>query len=318
MHARQPVPELLVQLASLQAGVVSREQALGHGVLPNVLKRLVRTGSWERLSSGIYTLAPGRVSWEGLAWAGVLIGGDHTRLGGRAAWHLHGLADSPPDTISLLVPATRDAPQVQGPWAFKRERPGVRPARTVGSPPRLGVEDTLLDLLAEASHEEVVHLVTAAVQQRRTDARRLRAALSRRRLVPHRGLLTDLLAEVEAGVRSPLERSYLRDVERAHGLPVGRRQASRRNTETDVLYEDYGLLVELDGRLGHDGLGRFRDMRRDNVATTDGLATLRYGHRDVYGEPCAVAWQVADNLTLRGWTGLLTRCPRCRLVSDIA
>ena len=33
---------------------------------------------------------------------------------------------------------------------------------------------------------------------------------------------------------------------------------------TDVDYEEYGLLVELDGRRGHDGAGRFRDMNRDN------------------------------------------------------
>ena len=42
--------------------------------------------------------------------------------------------------------------------------------------------------------------------------------------------------------------------------------------------------------------GPFRDMRRDNSATTDGLATLRYGYRDVFGSPCEVAAQVAENL----------------------
>lgn len=46
---------------------------------------------------------------------------------------------------------------------------------------------------------------------------------------------------------------------------------------------DYGLLIELDGRIGHTGDGRFRDMRRDNAAATDGLATLRYGWHDVSG-----------------------------------
>ena len=42
-------------------------------------------------------------------------------------------------------------------------------------------------------------------------------------------------------------------------------------------------------------------MRRDNAATSDGLATLRYGSADVLGIPCEVALEVAHNLMLRGW-----------------
>ena len=112
-----------------------------------------------------------------------------------------------------------------------------------------------------------------------------------------------------------MEVRYLRDVERAHGLPDGRRQVRRRRTECDVWYEEYGLLVELDGRRGHEGGGAFRDMRRDNSATTDGLATLRYGYRDVFGSPCEVAAQVAENLARRGWPGPFGRCQRCRRVA---
>ncbi len=82
-----------------------------------------------------------------------------------------------------------------------------------------------------------------------------------------------------------------------------------------MLYEKYGLLVELDGRLGHEGMGRFRDMRRDNASTSDGLATLRYGKADVFGLPCEVAMEVAHNLVLRGWNGPPDRCDRCRNAS---
>jgi len=70
-------------------------------------------------------------------------------------------------------------------------------------------------------------------------------------------------------------------------------------------------VVELDGRLGHDGVGRFRDMRRDNHATVDGEVTLRYGSADVNGEPCLVARQVGEVLVLRGWRGEFRLCPSC-------
>ena len=87
-------------------------------------------------------------------------------------------------------------------------------------------------------------------------------------------------------------------------------------SEIDVLYEEFALIVELDGRRSHDDLGHFRDMRRDNRSTSDGLATLRYGQRDVFGTPCPVAWQVGHNLMMRGWLGPLRRCAHCRNVPD--
>ena len=77
-----------------------------------------------------------------------------------------------------------------------------------------------------------------------------------------------------------------------------------------MCYEEFGLLVELDGRLAHAGMGRFRDMRRDNRCTTDGLATLRYG--DVFGLPCEVALEVGVNLVRRGWAAGTARCDNCR------
>lgn len=119
---------------------------------------------------------------------------------------------------------------------------------------------------------------------------------------------------MDAGVRSPLELDYLRLVERAHGLPHGTGQVRRRRTEVEVVYEEYGLVVELDGRLGHSGLGAFRDRWRDKASTTDGLATLRYGLADAVDESCLVARRVAVNLHHRGWTGDLMHCGRCRLM----
>jgi hypothetical protein len=241
----------------------------------------------------------------------VLLGGDHARLAGRAAGHLQGLVEQPPDEIRVLVPYGCGVPLVSGPWSFRRERPGVR-GGSVGSPPRTKVDDTVLDLLAEASSaRQVEGWVTTAVQQRLTTAERLRRTADARRALPYRHLLVSLLGDVDAGVRSPLELDYLRDVERGHELPVGQRQQRQRGTEVDVCYEEQATLVELDGRVGHSGADRFRDMSRDNAAAVDGLLTLRFGHADVHDTPCEVAWQVAEVLVRRGWAGLPVACPRC-------
>ncbi|WP_375426247.1 hypothetical protein [uncultured Friedmanniella sp.] len=216
----------------------------------------------------------------------------------------------------MLVPL-HQVNRSRGCWQFRREREGVRDLRSPGSPPRTTVEDTVLDLCDEGSAEQVVGWVTTAVQTRRTTPAALRRALRRRLRIRHRKLVSDLLADVAVGAESPLEVRYLRDAERAHGLPRGQRQdSSTPEYSRDVVYHPYGLVVELDGRLGHTGMGRFRDMWRDNRTLLEGRPTLRYGTVDVVGSSCEVAVQVATALTRLGWTDPPTRCRRCFRVPD--
>jgi very-short-patch-repair endonuclease len=312
-----PALQALKPLADLQAGVVTREQASAHGVSPRVVARLLDEGHWRRLEPGLFLTADVEPSFEARAWAGTLLGGDDARVGGLAAARLHGLADEVPSLITVLVPHVRRPAPRRG-YEFVRERPHAR-RRSVGAPPRTTVEDTVLDLCSTALPEDVVGWVTLAVERRRTTSRRLRSALAGRVRHPRRELLEDLLADVAVGVRSPLELTYLRDVERAHGLQalVSRQLPSRTHKAVrDVCYTEFGVVVELDGRLGHTELGRFRDMDRDNEASLDGLLTLRFGATDLHGRPCAVAAKVVRALHQRGWTGLPTRCRRCRLVPD--
>lgn len=316
VYARQPIPEALARLALQQDGVVTREQAVAHGLCSAAITRLIREGFWTRLARGTYLTASTPPAWPALACAGVLIGGDAARLGGLAAAHLHGLTVDPPPAIEVLIPHGRSVPTASGPWRFQRERRHARQPRTVGLPARLTIEDTVLDLISDpdCSERDAVSWLAMAVQARRTTPKRILQAAEWRHFLPRRTLIDRTLAAVVAGARSPIEIDYLNLVERAHGLPQGRRQQSRRGTEVDVLYEEFVLLVELDGRLGHEGMGRFRDMRRDNASTSDGFATLRYGKADVFGVPCEVAREVGRNLMLRGWEGPGYPCQNCRNV----
>ena len=255
MHPRQEVPEALVRLAAAQSGVVSREQALSFGLGDSAIDRLLSQHIWCRLARGVYLTAAVPPSWLALAWTGLLIGGDSARLGGPAAAHQWGLTQTEPRPIQILVPAAGSTPRVNGPWYFRRERPGARQPASYGNPPRTTIEDTVLDLIddPDADPQAVVDWLTTAVQTRRTTPQRILKAASCRRFLRHRRLLEKLALDVAAGARSPLELDFLRLVERPHGLPVGHRQAARRGTEVDVVYKEYRLLIELDGRLGHDG-----------------------------------------------------------------
>ena len=317
MHPRREVSAALTRLAAQQAGLVTLQQALGLGLSRQTLRRLLRDDHWRRLATGLFSTVPVPPSWETLAWGGTLLGGPHARLGPEASGHLYGLVRKPPRPIDVLVPA--DAPvRVAGPWRFVRERDGVRPARSPGSPPRLTAECAVLDLANQRSAGDVAGLMTAAVQQRLTSPERVQRLLETRARQRHRQLIMGMLAEVAAGVESYLEMLYLRTVERPHGLPRGERQDPSGDLpyERDVKYDRYGLIVELDGKLGHDGEGRFRDMNRDNRHALRDELTLRFGYYDVSGRPCPVAFQVYLALVKRGYSQPFRRCRSCINVPD--
>jgi len=302
-------------LADSQAGVVSTSQAVSLGLTPDCLRRLTEQGHWQRVTRGICNLGVGEPTWLARAWSGILLGGTHARLGFAAAGHLWGLLDEAPEQIEVLVPADHQVSRRAG-WAFPRERPGVRPLRSRAEPARTTEVDTVVNLCTQADDAGVVDLITKAVRRRLVAAPELLRCVESRRRLANRATMIALLAEVGEGAESPLELTYLHDVEQAHGLPTAtRQQRSRSGREVrDALYEDYSTLVELDGQV--HALGKLRDMRRDNRALLDGLATLRYGWPDVTGSPCQVAFQVAAVLVTRGWTGLPTRCPRCEHATD--
>jgi hypothetical protein len=201
--------------------------------------------------------------------------------------------------------------------SFVKEQVYARPTQS-RTPPRLTVESTVLDLADVRDAGNVVEIVTTAVQRRLTTVKRLRQDLDARVRHRHRALLHDLLADVAAGAESPIELRYLRDVERPHGLPKGSRQQSRSGLPymTDVDYKEFGLIVELDGRAGHEGIGQFRDMHRDNRHVLVDATTLRFGHYDLGSRPCAAAFQVYCVLAGRGYLEMFIRCRNCIAVLD--
>jgi very-short-patch-repair endonuclease len=305
MIPRTQLPRTLLELAESQVWTLSRAQVLTHGPTDRVISRLLRT-QWWAIAPGVYSLRP-EPSWLGWCWAGLLVGGPGSSLGLAAAAHLHRLIGSPPDEILVWLPEDRQVRRRE-PWIFRR---GVRAA--TGSPPRTSIVRTVLDLAAVQPTDALVGVLAEAVGRRGVRPAEILAGLATLPRHPRRRLLTDLLADVHDGVRSPLELRYLQSVERALGLPVAERQASPSGRfEVDALYEDFGTVVELDGRTYHEGAARFRDYTRDNRHIEMGLATLRLGWADVVDRPCAVARQVAAVLTHHGWTGTPHDCARCR------
>jgi hypothetical protein len=185
-------------------------------------------------------------------------------------------------------------------------------------PPRTRVEETVLDLTQAArTFDDVCGWVTRAIARELTDETRLRAAMSLRPRLRWRADLHELIVAAATGDHSVLEFRYHRDVERAHGLPEPGRQVpfatpAGRRGRRDRVYEEYGVVVELDGRLAHPAENQWKDKARDNAAAAAGMQSLRYDWAQVKWQPCVTAAEVARVLRLHGWDGLPRLCsPGC-------
>jgi hypothetical protein len=244
-------------------------------------------------------------------WAAVLRAGDGAVLSHQTAAELHRLTDTRADAIYVTVPSTR---RVAARGLIIRISGRIGQAKQPNrSPPRTGVEETVLDLVeVSPSLDDVCGWITKACGRHLTTEEKLRAALANRKKMPWRDELNDVLAAAGDGIHSVLEYRYLRDVERAHGLPRSQHQVrvviDGKVVYRDVYYEEYQLAVELDGRLAHPEEERWRDRRRDNQAHARGVQTSRYGWREVYAEPCQTALLLAQILRRRGWPGIPKSC----------
>jgi hypothetical protein len=182
------------------------------------------------------------------------------------------------------------------------------------------VEETVLDLVEAAQDfDQAFSWISRAVGRGRTTVPLLAVAVAARKRMRWRAEITEALADVADGVHSLLERRYVIGVERAHGLPRATRQAKRRvtanatrTTYIDNLYEKFNACVEVDGKAAHPADRRWNDIRRDNVNTARGTATLRFGWPDVTQHRCRSAILLAATLREHGWTGVLRPCsPSC-------
>ena len=178
-------------------------------------------------------------------------------------------------------------------------------AQWMKSPPRVELEHALIDVAVSKSDPlEAFRVFADGCQTRQTSAGAVATVLRGRSRVRGKPLLLELLGDLESGACSVLEREYLGQVERRHGLPEGRRQmrasSDGRSVYRDVEYEDFALIVE------------------------QGALTVRLTYGQVFGSACVTAARIGLLLNQRGVhlpatgsTALGRRCPPGRPGSPV-
>jgi hypothetical protein len=309
------VSEILIA----QDGVISRSQVREAGAKDQDIRRRLARGEWTRIHPGVFVNHNGPPTWNQRAWAGVLYYAPAALEGPSAlhAYKVRGYRPQDDAPINVCVDRSRTIQRRVGIAVYQYARmPSL--CKMELSPPRQTLDHALLSVASRKKRLDAsVATLADGVQSGHTTSDRLRGALDERPKLRHRAILREVLTDVDSGVRSALEYRYLRDVERAHGLPVGERQEplvlGRKRGYPDVHYKDQNVLVHLDGRIGHtDSLDKWADFERDLAALiTSSLASVHVGWAQAL-DPCRLGWSLGALLQQRGWDGSPQSCgPMC-------
>ncbi|MEJ8279980.1 DUF559 domain-containing protein [Pseudonocardia spirodelae] len=272
----------LDHLLTGQAGVLSRAQAIAHGVPARTVARRVSSGAWRALHPGVYLVGGHRITDEVRVRAAWLWGGARSTVSGSAAAFWLGFRAEAPSQIVLAVPpvvqrARRDDVRLRRRDLDPLDRAAFRGVTVTG--PALTVLETAGTLRDGAA------FLDRALQQRWVSLPDLHAAYCRVAGTP--GIARSARLLVAAGDRadSGLERRLLRLLRRA-GIAGLVRAVAFGPWTIDLAIPSLRIAVEVDGWAWHSDPDRFRaDRRKQNALSTAGWTVLRFTWSDVYDSP---------------------------------
>lgn len=310
-----PSPSAIEALLLDQNGVIARWQVLELGGTPSDIARRLRRRECARALPGVFVNHTGTLTWRQRAWAAVLhywpaalCGDSAARIIAGPGWRHH----REEAAIHVAVDVSRNVQDVAGCRVQRLTRLEER-VQWNRSPPHLRYDDAVIDLASRAGRAlDSIAILADACQSRGTPARRLLDTLDQRQRVPNRAWLRNVLADVAEGTCSALEHGYLTRAERPHGFPAAHRNRAERiegrACYRDVDYDAVPLIVELDGRLFHDGTGRRdADLDRDLAKAAEAV-TVRLSWGQVFERPCRTAARLQRLLHRQGWAGVLHPC----------
>ncbi|MGB3698633.1 MAG: type IV toxin-antitoxin system AbiEi family antitoxin domain-containing protein [Gordonia sp. (in: high G+C Gram-positive bacteria)] len=313
----------LAQLLSDQDGVIARRQVIECGLGSAYVRQRLRRRDWVAVYPGIYVAHTGPLTDRQREWSAVLYAFPAAlshESAVRAASSTRG--EPRPGPVHIVVDAGRRLVRQPGIVLHYSRHLSDRVAAHA-MPPRIRLEHAVLDVASEATSDfAAIACLSGVVQARLTTPDRLLEALDSRSRTARRSFLEGVLNDVRDGTCSVLEHRYLRDVERAHGLPTSSRQTQTgvgRRGFRDVEYEEWGLIVELDGRAHHDDArARDADLERDlDAFVFADKPSIRLGWGQVIDRTCRTAGKVGAALNRRGWPGRVATCsPSCTAESS--
>jgi hypothetical protein len=305
--------------AESQAGVMSMRSALRAGLSHTQIRTQLESGQWRRPMQDVLVTRPGVLTRQQLLWCAVESLGSDAVLGGASAAELDGLRGYEQEQITVLIASDRRLTPRPGVTIRRTARLDPADVRAGERPRRTCPARSVIDMAEWAPENRGAQAVlVAAVQQRIVTVDELRATLRGRGPIIRRTLVGETLDEMDAARGAVAELMYRR-VERAFGLPEGRRQhllvVGDHLPRLDIVYEPWGVRVVVDA-----GRPRPRDVagnRHDGLTAAAAAAAaadaplchtrirtaVQYGIDDLRDRPERVGAQVGELLRRHGWPG---------------
>lgn len=267
------------RIAADQAGAVSRRQLYAAGLTRAEVRANVRARRWQQVGRHVVVVHTGPLDDRTVFWAAALSGGPRARLDGASALVAAGLTGFDVDRHRVSVP--------RGARTFRDALVDVRQTRRWraddafrgAGPPRTRVEvGAVRGALWALSDRQAALLLTMAVQQGIVPADRIALELLHVKKAPRLTFVIDVVTDLVGGVRSLAELDFAGQC-RTRGLPEPSRQAVRRAPNgryyLDVLWEDWRVVVEIDGIQHALAEEVVADALRHNDVTLEHLTVLR-------------------------------------------
>lgn len=292
----------LEELASKQAGCVSRCQAVDAGFSDDTIAHRVRSGRWRRAHRGVYTLASVPSSWWQDVWVAVLGAGRRNlvvrdvAVSHETALLAQGIDQSrlPRYPITLTVPHHRHR-RVSGAVVHQIDDLTLQHLVTVDGLPVTRPARAIVDLAANHGPVHLGSLLDELIVARQVTLADVSACLTEvaRPGKPGIARVAHVLDERGPGhvpSQSELETRLFAALAAA-GLPEPVRQFALPGQHpgdefVDAAYLDAMILLEADGRRWHSRIQDLkRDRARDAEASLAGWLPLRFTYEQIVAAP---------------------------------
>ena len=256
-------------VATRQHGVIDRPQLLGCGLSDDAIDRLVRSKRLHRIHEGVYAVGHRALTRHGRFMAAVLSAGSGAVLSHQSAASLWELRSAAEPKIHVIAPTHRrgDTGVVVHRTTIEAIDITTCQGIAVTAPLR-----TILDLAAVAHENHLEPAIRQAVYRNLTTTALIAEAVDQRsgqRGTKKLRKVLQRLGEAPGRTRSPLEDRFVRFLRR-HRLPMPELnvllQIGGRDIEADCVWHERKIVIELDGRDGHDSTPAFEADRARDLA----------------------------------------------------
>jgi very-short-patch-repair endonuclease len=294
----------LSRLGAEQGDVVSRRQAYAVGVTRWEVRAHVRAGRWQTVGDQSIVLHGGPVSDLGSMWAAVFQGGPRAHLDGATALVASGLVRFDVPRIRVTVPRgakVRRTPHFDIRQSRRWDAEALAATGISRTKPAVAA---VRGALWARSDKQATLLLTMAVQQGLTTPAELSTAALAIRRDRRRRLLQTVILDLLGGARSLGEIDFAKECRR-RDLPEPTRQVLRRDGAKhyflDVLWEDFGVVVEIDGIQHSWADNVVGDALRQNAVSLQGETVLRLPLLALRSNPDEFFVQIEQALRVAGW-----------------